>query len=360
MKFTVLTLFPEIIDAYFASSIMAKAMRRGIIQYQPVNIRDFALDKHKTCDDAPYGGGAGMLMLPEVLGSAIKTVLNISHGGTEARRVEPDSQTSVFPSCLCAFVRGIRSRSQCAFVRDIRENDCPLWGVGANRAAGCTGGGAGKNRWFLPRSFAPSRQGTEPCEVPRGAKLQPSNLQKPRVIYLTPSGKIFDQARAKELAGERELVLVCGRYEGIDQRVIDRYIDDEICVGDYVLSSGEVAALALIDAVYRLVDDVITPESLKEESFSDGLLEYPQYTRPEIYDTLKVPDVLLSGHHENIRKWRLEKRVEKTLKNRPDLIRRGRELGTFSGEVNSLVEQALAKSQDTKNKVLSEGDTNDE
>jgi len=126
-------------------------------------------------------------------------------------------------------------------------------------------------------------------------------------------------------------------------------------VGDYVLSSGEVAALAVIDATYRLVEAVISPESLDEESFSDGLLEYPQYTRPEIYDSIKVPDVLLSGHHENIRKWRLEQRVEKTLRNRPDLIRRGRELGLFNREINSIIDLSAGSAQKTV-----EGDCNDE
>ena len=249
MKYTVLTLFPEIIGAYFETSIMAKAISRGIISFQPVNIRDFALDKHKTCDDAPYGGGPGMLMLPEPLSRALESA------GVEQKEKR---------------------------------------------------GGEGM----------------------RG-----------RAIYLSPSGRPFSQAVARELAGERELVLVCGRYEGIDQRVIDRYIDDEISVGDYVLSSGEVAALAVIDATYRLVDRVITPESLDEESFSGGLLEYPQYTRPEIFDTMKVPDVLLSGHHANVRRWRLGKRVEKTLRNRPDLIRQGRESGIFGKEINSIIDQ---------------------
>ncbi|MDR0290145.1 MAG: tRNA (guanosine(37)-N1)-methyltransferase TrmD, partial [Treponema sp.] len=217
-----------------------KAIQKGVIQYQAINIRDFALDKHKTCDDAPYGGGPGMLMLPEPLSQALESA---------------------------------------------KKGGCP----------------------------------------------------HSRVIYLSPSGRPFDQALAGELAREPELVLLCGRYEGIDQRVIDRYIDDEISVGDYVLSSGEVAALALIDATYRLVDRVITPESLEEESFSNGLLEYPQYTRPEIFDTMKVPDVLLSGHHENIRRWRLEQRVEKTMRCRPDLIRRGRELGIFNEEINRII-----------------------
>jgi tRNA (guanine37-N1)-methyltransferase len=161
----------------------------------------------------------------------------------------------------------------------------------------------------------------------------------PRVIYLSPSGRTLTQELAQELAGEEELILLCGRYEGIDQRVIDLYVDDELSVGDYVLSSGEVAALAVIDATYRLVDQVITPESLEEESFSGGLLEYPQYTRPEVYAMLQVPDLLLSGHHENIRRWRLRKRVEKTLALRPDLIRRGEVLGLFDAETRKLIEE---------------------
>jgi len=250
MKYTVLTLFPEITDAFFGTSIMAKAIQRGIIDYRAINIRDFAFDKHKTCDDAPYGGGPGMLMLPEPLGRALEA-------------------------------------------------------AGARK------------------------------------KGEDSPLPPKRVIYLSPSGRPFDQALARELAGERELVLLCGRYEGIDQRVIDLYIDDEVSVGDYVLSSGEVAALAIADATYRLIDRVITPESLDEESFSGGLLEYPQYTRPEIYDTIKVPDVLISGHHEKIRRWRLEKRVEKTLRDRPDLILRGRESGLFDGETNGIIDRLL-------------------
>jgi tRNA (guanine37-N1)-methyltransferase len=253
MKYTVLTLFPEITDAFFATSIMAKAIKRGIIEYKAVNIRDFAVDKHKTCDDAPYGGGPGMLMLPEPLDLAIKSVLPVE------------------------------------------------------------------------------------------------NYENPRIIYLSPSGRPFNQELARELAAEKELILICGRYEGIDQRIIDRYVDDELSVGDYVLSSGEVAALAVIDATYRLVDDVIRAESLTEESFSDGLLEYPQFTRPEIFDTIKVPEVLLSGHHEQIRLWRLEKRVEKTLRQRPDLIRRGNENGVFNKEINSIIERLVREAEGDKN-----------
>jgi tRNA (guanine37-N1)-methyltransferase len=223
VKVTVLTLFPEILSGFFESSIMARAVAAGIIEYRLVNIRDFAADKHHKCDDAVYGGGPGMLMLPEPLGMALDSV---------------------------------------------------------------------------------------------GA-LDPAK----RVVYLTPSGKLLSQAESERLSREKELILVCGRYEGIDQRIIDRYVDEEISIGDYVLSSGEVAALVLVDSVYRLIDGVIAGESLEEESFSgSGLLEYPQYTRPELYDTLRVPEVLLSGHHAQIENWRLRKRLQKTLANRPELL----------------------------------------
>jgi tRNA (guanine37-N1)-methyltransferase len=266
MKYTVLSLFPEIIDAYFKSSIMAKAVERGIIAYRSINIRDFAFDKHHTCDDAPYGGGAGMLMLAEPLGRALEA--------------------------------------------------------------------AGARKSFL-------HAGSEPCSQAGTAEEAPASEaaagRRNRVIYLSPSGKPFCQALAREFAGEESLILLCGRYEGIDQRIIDLYVDDEVSVGDYVLSSGEVAALAIIDASYRLVDQVIKVESLKEESFSGGLLEYPQYTRPEMYATIQVPEVLLSGHHENIRRWRLEKRIEKTLALRPDLIRQGLETGLFDDEVCKII-----------------------
>jgi tRNA (guanine37-N1)-methyltransferase len=292
MKYTVVTLFPEIIDAYFASSIMAKAIQRDIIQYRAFNIRDYAPDRHKTCDDAPYGGGPGMLMLPGPLSAALEAA-------------------------------GLRKKE-----------------------SGCSG---------ALRGCPPLRGEAEDRGPARRTRAGAGGEASPRVIFLSPSGTLFDQALARELAAEQELVLVCGRYEGIDQRVIDLYSDDEISVGDYILSSGEVAALAVIDATYRLVDAVITPESLDEESFSDGLLEYPQYTRPEIYDSISVPDILLSGHHENIRKWRLEKRVEKTVRNRPDLIQKGRELGLFNGEISSVIDRILAAQSGQ-----AEGDTNDE
>jgi tRNA (guanine37-N1)-methyltransferase len=160
-----------------------------------------------------------------------------------------------------------------------------------------------------------------------------------RVVYLSASGRRFTEAVAREYAALEELVLVCGRYEGIDQRVIDGWIDDEVCVGDYVLSSGEVAALTVIDAVYRLIDGVITGESLDEESFNKRLLEYPQWTRPESFRGRVVPEVLLSGHHANIKKWRFEEAVKKTLKNRPELLELGINEGCFDKETLEIIEK---------------------
>jgi tRNA (guanine37-N1)-methyltransferase len=226
---------------------MKKAVDKGIIAYDLVNIRDFAFDKHKTCDDSPYGGGAGMLMLPEPLNLGLKSVSS-----------------------------------------KIKEE--------------------------------------------QGSKA------KKRVIYVTPSGKPFTQKLAQDLSQEDNLIFICGRYEGIDQRIIDTWVDDEISIGDYVMSSGELAATVIIDAVYRLVDGVISSDSLSEESHTDGLLEYPQYTHPEVFCGKKVPDILLSGHHENIRKWRLRKRLEKTLRVRPDMIAKARENGQLSKEAEKMIE----------------------
>ena len=257
MKFYVLTLFPEIPRAFFENSIMAKAVEKGIIAYELVNIRDFAFDKHKTCDDSPYGGGAGMLM-----------------------KTEP----------LCKALESVQVKSKL---------------------------------------------------LDEKSKKKKNKKKSKRVIYVTPSGKPLTQKLAYELSQEEELVFICRRYEGIDQRVIDSYVDDEISIGDYVLSSGELAATVIIDSVYRLVDGVISSESLEEESFSDGLLEYPQYTRPEVFKGMKVPDVLLSGHHENIRKWRLKKRLAKTLQNRPEMISSARLSGKLTDEAEQMIEEII-------------------
>lgn len=239
MKIDVLSLFPGILEGFFTSSIMARAVERGLVSYSLNDIRDYATDKHHKCDDQIFGGGAGMLMLP----------------------------------------------------------------------------------------------------APVSAALDAVDAKNARVIYVTPGGRLFNQAYARELAAEERLVILCGRYEGVDQRIIDTYVSDEISIGDYVLSSGETAAMVIVDAVYRLIPGVITGESLDEESFEGGLLEYPQYTRPAVYDTMKVPDVLVSGHHANIVKWRMKKRLEKTLLYRPDLLQGKGLEGELRAMILELIDQ---------------------
>ncbi len=152
------------------------------------------------------------------------------------------------------------------------------------------------------------------------AALDATSAPGARVIYLTPAGRRYTQRVAEDLARGGDFTLLCGRYEGVDQRVIDSRVTDELSIGDYVLGGGETAAMVVVDSVVRLVPGVITGESLEEESFSDGLLEYPHYTRPEDFRGMRVPEVLLSGHHEKIRQWRLLKSVEKTMRNRPELL----------------------------------------
>ena len=144
--------------------------------------------------------------------------------------------------------------------------------------------------------------------------------KKAKVIYMSPQGKVLNQKKVEELSKEEHLILLCGHYEGIDQRVIDKIVDEEISIGDYVLTGGEIPAMVLIDSVSRYVKGVLNEESIQEESFSNGLLEYPQYTKPEIFEGVKVPEILLSGHHENIEKWRKEKSIEITKKKRPEML----------------------------------------
>lgn len=220
MKFDVLTLFPEMFES-LKTSIIGKAVEKKLIDINITNIRDFSEDKHKKVDDTPYGGGAGMIMKPDVVYRAYQSV---------------------------------------------KENNA-------------------------------------------------------KVIYLSPQGKTLNQQKVEDLSKESHLILLCGHYEGIDQRVLDKIVDEEISIGDYVLTGGEIPAMVLIDSVSRYVEGVLKQDSIQEESFSNGLLEYPQYTRPEIFEGEAVPEILLSGHHQNIEKWRKEKSVEITKKKRPDLVK---------------------------------------
>lgn len=221
MNITVLTLFPEMFAPLF-ESVIGRAVSGGKLNIKIVNIRDYAENKHFKCDDYPFGGGAGMVMMPQPIGSAIEAA-------------DPDHR--------------------------------------AHR------------------------------------------------IYMSPRGRVFTQKRAVELSRLGDLLILCGHYEGVDQRVIDLYIDEELSVGDYVLTGGELPAMVVCDCVARYVEGVISGESLKDESFSAGLLEYPQYTRPAVYKGLSVPEVLLSGNHEKVDAWRREQSLEITRKNRPDLLK---------------------------------------
>lgn len=219
MQFDVLTLFPEMFEV-LNKSIIGRAKEKGLININLINIREFSKDKHKKVDDTPYGGGAGMVLMPNVVYDAYKSVKD----------------------------------------------------------------------------------------------------DKAKVIYMSPQGKKLSQDRVEELSKQEHLILLCGHYEGIDQRVIDTIVDEEISIGDYVLTGGELPAMVLIDSVSRYIQGVLKEGSTREESFSNGLLEYPQYTRPEIFENQKVPDVLLSGHHQNIDKWRRKESLKITLNKRPDLL----------------------------------------
>lgn len=223
MKIDILTLFPEMFVP-LKTSIIGRAVDSGKLEINVIDIREYTLDKHRKCDDTPFGGGAGMVMMPQPIASAIEAI-------------DPE--------------------------------------------------------------------------------------HKAKRIFLSPRGRTFNQSVVLELGKLENILLLCGHYEGVDQRVIDLYIDEELSLGDFVLTGGEIPAMAVVDAVARYVDGVINGDSLAQESFASGLLEYPQYTRPQEFMGIKVPEVLTSGHHANIEKWRMEKSLEITKKNRPDLIKKG-------------------------------------
>jgi tRNA (guanine37-N1)-methyltransferase len=223
MRFDILTLFPDMFSSPLRESIIGKAVEKGLIQIQTINIRDFALDKHQVVDDAPYGGGQGMVMKVEPIARAIESV----------------------------------------------------------------------------KSQNPSA----------------------RTVYLTPQGKPFNQDLARRLSAQPHLILLCGRYEGVDERVREFFIDEEISIGDYVLTGGELAAMVLIDAVSRLIPGVLgSDRSAEEDSFFNSLLEYPQYTRPFDFKGSHVPEVLLSGNHSAISLWRRKEALRRTSLRRPDLL----------------------------------------
>lgn len=231
MRIDILTIFPRMFDGPFTESIVKRAREKGLVEINLVNIRDYSPNKHKSVDDYPYGGGAGMVMRPEPVFLA-----------TEAVRRE--------------------------------------------------------NSW---------------------------------VILLSPQGTVLRQEKVRELATRPHLVLICGHYEGVDERIREYLVDEEISIGDYILTGGELPAMVLVDAVVRLIPGVLgTHVSLEEESFNNGLLEYPQYTRPRNFRGLQVPEILLSGNHQEVARWRREQAIRRTLERRPDLL--GRQQLPATGE----------------------------
>ena len=228
MNYHILTLFPDMVADGLNTSIIGRAADKGLLSIEAINIRDYTREKHGHVDDAPYGGGAGMVM-------------------------------------------------QAAPVCEAYEALCARLG------------------------------------------------KRPRVLYMTPQGKVFNQSIARELAGEEELVFLCGHYEGIDERALEMIVTDYLSAGDYVLTGGELPAMVMIDCISRLIPGVLNNDvSAEIESFHDNLLEYPQYTRPEVYEGRQVPEVLLSGHHKNIEIWRRQQSIRRTLERRPDLLENAR------------------------------------
>lgn len=226
MNFYIMTLFPEMIMQGLTTSITGRAIGKGLLSIDAVNIRDYAFNKHHSVDDYPYGGGAGMLMQAEPVYQCYKAV---------EEKIGKEKRT--------------------------------------------------------------------------------------RVVYLSPQGKTFNQTMAEEFAKEEDLILLCGHYEGIDERVLEEIVTDYVSIGDFVLTGGELPAMMMVDAISRLVPGVLHNDvSAEFESFQDNLLEYPQYSRPEVWHEKRVPPVLLSGHHVNIEKWRREQSIIRTAKNRPDLL----------------------------------------
>jgi len=241
MIIDILTLFPEMFNNIINESIIGRAREKGIIEINPINIRDFSKNKHKRVDDYPYGGGSGMVLMNQPLFDALELL-----------------------------------------TKD--KDDCS-------------------------------------------------------VIYLTPKGKTFNQEIANSLSTQKNLIFVCGHYEGIDQRIIDRWVTDEISIGDYVLTGGELPAMVIIDSISRLIPGVLgKDESFVDESFYNGLLEYPHYTRPATYDGESVPDILLSGNHKLIDEWRTRESLKITIERRPDLI-----VKLFQRDDISLKEKARLK-----------------
>ena len=251
MKIDILTLFPNMVKGPLEESILKRAQEKGLVKINVLNIRSFTYNRHRTADDAPYGGGAGMVLKPEPIFEAVESI------------------------------------------------------IGRSQVAG--------------RRSLIARRRSHVALKTTNDKAKRATSDK-RIILMTPQGKRFDQEMAKGMAKEKHLIFICGHYEGIDERV-KRIVTDEISIGDYVLTGGELASLVVIDALVRLIPGVLgKEESIICDSFYSGLLDYPHYTRPEVYRKMRVPSVLLSGNHERIARWRRKEALRRTLKRRADLL----------------------------------------
>ena len=359
MRFTVVTILPELIEPALSAGVVGRARDAGVIEVDTINPRDFTRDRHRTVDDTPYGGGPGMVMKPEPLLAAIAKACEPRPPGVQGRARDADLDTHagidvdvlgqpVDPLAKVedalakveSMIGGIEGEAgPLPSARRLREVSSTVAEAEAtiaeiesalghepqrdvsvpesNVRRGSLGPANEAAAAELPHLIAPPPEPTVSAEAPRA-----QSSVKPHRILLSPSGTPLTQARVRELATLDHLVLVCGRYEGIDQRVIDLAIDEELSIGDYVLSGGELGALVIIDAVARLVPGVLgEPTSADDESFSAGLLEYPQYTRPQELDGHAVPSVLQSGNHAAIAAWRRGQAMRRTAARRPDLWR---------------------------------------
>jgi tRNA (guanine37-N1)-methyltransferase len=261
MRVDILTLFPEMFPGPLGASILKRGMQAGHLGVRLHQIRDYTYDRHHTVDDYPYGGGAGMVMKAPPLFEAVETVLTLPPGppGLYLWHREGAPETLVAP--------------------DVLPSDSEL-----------------------------------PAPAIEGASVEPP------VILMSPAGRVLTQRVAAELAALPRLVLVCGHYEGVDERVREHLITDELSIGDYVLTGGELAALVVVDAVARLVPGVLAEGSAEDESHTSGLLEYPQYTRPASFRGWDVPPMLVSGHHARVAEWRRREALRRTVARRPDLL----------------------------------------
>lgn len=290
MDFYVMTLFPQMITDAVSHSITGRASAKGLINVVPVDIRAYTTEKHGKTDDYPYGGGAGMVMQVQPVHDCYKAVLDM---------IEQ---------------RHLRQKSGCGNVSDDETY---------------------KNEASEQTAMKPDTEAETGDAVPDADILTDTEEKtgedrsaaagmkhrKPRVLYMSPQGRVFDQRFASELAKEEELVFLCGHYEGIDERALELLDVEEVSIGDFILTGGELPAVTMIDCISRLIPGVLgSSDSAEIESFHDNLLEYPQYSRPEDYMGMKVPDILLSGHHANVEKWRREQSIIRTLDKRPDLL----------------------------------------